>query len=357
MDPAPSALGSYRLAQIFEISTESGSMQNDSLDDADATADFAHLTPDHVLDMVEATLGERCSGVCRPLTSYINRVYEIALSSGDFVVAKFYRPGRWSLDALQDEQDFLAELAADELPVIPPLVGVDGQQLQGRDGNYFAVFPKRGGRALDEPNDAQWLETGRLLGRLHVVGSRHETRDRIIMHPGESTEDQIQYLLDTHVTRPDLHARFEEAVDRVLDLIDPLFEEVEYIRIHGDLHRNNMLWRPGEPLALIDFDDMAEGPAVQDLWMLLPGRAADVQRELQLLLEGYETFRSFSHHELRLIEPLRFMRMIHFLAWCGRQQEDGGFSRLSPDWGTEGFWQNEINDIVAQEQAIRQAIT
>ncbi len=323
---------------------------------AKAKADFAHLTPDHVLDLVEAALGQRCSGLCRPLTSYINRVYELELDTGTRVVAKFYRPGRWSADALQDEQDFLAELAGEELPVIVPLPGIDGKTLQCHEGNSFAIFPKRGGRALDEPDEQQWLETGRLLGRVHVVGSRHQTRDRIVMRPDESTEEHIQYLLDRHLTRPDLHDRFEAAVDEVLDMIEPLFEDVECLRIHGDLHRNNMLWRPGEPLALIDFDDMAEGPAVQDLWMLLPGRAADAGRELELLLEGYETFRPFRRGELRLIEPLRFMRMIHYLAWCGRQQEDGGFSRLSPDWGTERFWQTEIHDIINQGQAIRHTL-
>ncbi len=321
-----------------------------------AKADFAHLTPDHVLDRVEAALGLRCSGLCRPLTSYINRVYEVELDTGERVVAKFYRPGRWSAAALQDEQDFLAELAAGELPVITPLPGIDGKTLHSHKGNFFSLFPKRGGRALDEPDAQQWLETGRLLGRVHVVGSRHGTRDRIVMRPDASTEEHIQYLLDTHLARPDLHDRFEAAVDDVLDLIEPLFEDIEYLRIHGDLHRNNMLWRPGEPLALIDFDDMAEGPAVQDFWMLLPGRVADAGRELALLLEGYETFRPFARHELRLIEPLRFMRMIHYLAWCGRQQEDGGFTRLLPDWGSERFWQAEIHDITQQGHAIRDAL-
>jgi Ser/Thr protein kinase RdoA (MazF antagonist) len=321
-----------------------------------AKADFAHLTPDHVLDLIEAVLGKRCSGLCRPLTSYINRVYELELYDGARIVAKFYRPGRWSLDALQDEHDFLAELAAEEVPVILPLAGLEGRTLHCCNGNYFAIFPKRGGRALDEPDDAQWLETGRLMGRVHAIGSRHQTRDRIVMRPDLSTEDHIQYLLDAHITRPDLHDRFEAAVDEVLDMIEPLFEHVEYLRIHGDLHRNNMLWRPGEPLAVIDFDDMAEGPAVQDLWMLLPGRAAEASRELRLLLEGYETFRPFWRGELRLIEPLRFMRMIHYLAWCGHQIEDGGFSRLSPDWGTESFWQKEIKDIREQGLAIRCAL-
>jgi Ser/Thr protein kinase RdoA (MazF antagonist) len=318
---------------------------------------FSHLTPDHVLDLVEEALGRRCTSLCRPLTSYINRVYEVELEDGSRVVAKFYRPGRWSPEALQDEQDFLGELSGDEIPVIAPLPFVDGTTLQNCNGMYYAVFPKRGGRALDEPDAAQWGEIGRLLARVHVVGARHGTRDRIHMAPDASTEDHIQGLLDDHIGRPDLCQRFEETVDAVLDLIEPLFEGVENIRIHGDCHRNNMLWRPGEPLSLIDFDDMASGPAVQDLWMLLPGRLQDAAPEASLLLDGYETFRTFNRAELRLIEPLRFMRMIHYLAWCARQQDDGGFSRLSPDWGSGSFWQAEIDNLNGQHQAILEALS
>lgn len=313
---------------------------------------FSHLTPDHVLDLVERALGRRSTNLCRPLTSYINRVYEVALEDGSAVVAKFYRPGRWSREALQDEQDFLTELKQEELPVIAPLPCADGTTLQHNDGMYFAIFPKRGGRALDEPAADQWREIGRLLARVHIVGSRHGTRDRIRMAPDASTEEHIQYLLDHHLQSADLSRRFEEAVDPVLDLIEPLFDDADTIRIHGDCHKNNMLWRPDEPLSLIDFDDMANGPAVQDLWMLLPGREQDCRPEINLLLEGYETFRDFNPAERRLIEPLRFMRMIHYLAWCARQQADGGFARISPNWGTPSFWQTEIDDIHRQHQAI-----
>ncbi len=318
--------------------------------------DFSHLTPEHVLELAEDALGQRCTSLCRPLTSYINRVYEVELEGGSRVVAKFYRPGRWSADALQDEQDFLTELKAEELPVIAPLVGLDGRTLQCRNGMSFALFPKRGGRALDEPDRLQWREIGRLLARVHLVGSRHGTRDRIRMLPEAVTEDHIQVLVNGHIGRADLCDRFEAVVDDVLDLIEPLFEGVEILRIHGDCHKNNMLWRPDEPLALIDFDDMANGPAVQDLWMLLPGRLEDSAQEFSLLLDGYETFRPLPVAELQLIEPLRFMRMIHYLAWCARQQDDGGFVRLSPDWGTDAFWQTEIDDIIRQHRAILEAL-
>lgn len=317
---------------------------------------FSHLTPAHVLDRVEQALNCHCAGLCRPLTSYINRVYDVELDDGSRVVAKFYRPGRWSREALQDEQDFLTELKNDELPVIAPLQCADGNTLQSSDGMFYAIFPKRGGRALDEPNAEQWREIGRLLARVHVVGARHETRDRIRMAPQASTEDHIQSLLDNHIDRPDLCQRFEETVDAVLDLIEPLFEEGENIRIHGDCHRNNMLWRPGEPLFLIDFDDMASGPAVQDFWMLLPGRLPEVIPEMSQLLQGYETFRAFNRADLRLIEPLRFMRMIHYLAWCARQQDDGGFARLSPDWGSATFWQAEIDNLNQQREVIQESL-
>ena len=317
---------------------------------------FSHLVPEHALGLVEAALGRRTTRVCNPLTSYINRVYEVELEGGDRVVAKFYRPGRWSPEALQDEQDFLLELHHEELPVIAPLPGINGDTLHRSDDMYFAVFPKRGGRALDEPNAAQWREIGRLLARVHVIGARHATRDRILMAPDASTEGHIQVLLDDHISRPDLAERFEATVDAILDLINPLFDDVDAIRIHGDCHKNNMIWRPGEALSLMDFDDMAEGPAVQDLWMLLPGRLRDAVPEAGLLLEGYETFRAFNRAHLRLIEPLRFMRMIHYLAWCARQQHDGGFQQLAPDWGSEAFWQAEIDSLSEQHQAILEAL-
>ncbi len=327
-----------------------------TMEPAPGLGGFSQLTPDRVLDLVEAALGRRCTNLCRPLTSYINRVYEVEQEDAVRLVVKFYRPGRWSVDALQDEQDFLTELNAEEIPVIAPMPGVDGCTLQHREGMHYALFPKRGGRALDEPDAAQWLEIGRLLARVHAVGARHATRDRIRMVPDASTEDHIQDLLDHHITRPDLCRRFEETVDTVLDLIEPLFDDVEIIRIHGDCHRNNMLWRPGEPLSLIDFDDMAEGTAVQDLWMLLPGRLQDSVPEVLQLLEGYETFRPLDRQQWRLIEPLRFMRMIHYLAWCGRQQDDDGFARLAPDWGSGTFWQTEIDSLNQQHDIIRDAL-
>jgi Ser/Thr protein kinase RdoA (MazF antagonist) len=321
-----------------------------------ALPDFSHLTPDTVLQLVEQALGRRCSNLCRPLTSYINRVYEVQMDDGSWVVAKFYRPGRWSREALQDEQDFLSELARQEIPVISPMPGAGGEVLQEHHGTYFALFPKRGGRTCDEFALVQYEELGRLLARMHAVGAAHAPRDRIVIGPRQSAAQHVRYILQSDFVVPRIKAQYEETVESIVELIEPLFGGVESIRIHGDCHRANILWRPGEPFHLIDFDDMAVGPPVQDLWMLLPGHRRESQREINHLLDGYETFRDFDHRTLRLIEPLRAMRFLHFTAWCARQKADGGFARLAPDWGTAEFWKQEIHDLEQQRQEILDAM-
>ena len=322
----------------------------------EAFTDFSGLMPDTVINLVEAALGKRCSNLCRSLTSYINRVYEVQLEDGGWVIAKFYRPGRWSRDALQDEQDFLAELSAQEIPVIAPLTCVDGQLLQHHHGLNFALFPKRGGRPCEEPTPNERVLLGRLLARVHAVGSLHEPRDRIRIHPRHSLQQHLQFILEAGVIPRSARAQFEAVVQEIADLIEPLFEGVPMMRIHGDCHPGNILYRPGEPFHLIDFDDMAVGPAVQDLWMLLPGMAHHVREEIELFLEGYETFHDFDRGSLQLIEPLRAMRFIHFTAWCARQKADGGFVRLAPNWGTDEFWQQEIHDLKKQQQEIVDAL-
>lgn len=317
-----------------------------------ALADFSSLTPDVVLQQVESALDTRCSNLCRTLTSYINRVYEVQLDDGAWVVAKFYRPGRWNREALQDEQDFLGELAAAELPVIAPLRGRGGATLHCHDGLYFAIFPKKGGRPVDEFNDEQWKEFGRLMGRVHLVGAEHAPRNRIVIHPRHSTREHLDAILAIEFPYASVRNEFEQVVRELLDRIAPMFDGVETHRIHGDCHVANMLQRPGEPMYLIDFDDMAMGPSVQDLWMMLPGHRRDSSRQLDLLIDGYETFREFDYATLRLIEPLRAMRFIHFAAWCARQKADGGFARLAPDWGSGAFWKQEIHDLRKQLQEI-----
>jgi Ser/Thr protein kinase RdoA (MazF antagonist) len=317
--------------------------------------DFHHLTYDVVIGLVEEVLRVRCTNVCRPLNSYINRVYEVQPEGGEPVIAKFYRPGRWTRAALRDELEFLFELREADVPVVAPLIDGAGEALHAYQGTCFALFPKRGGRICDEPTREQWPQLGRLVGRVHQVGAARPSRDRITLTPARATSDQLDYILDRGQLPEEVFAAYEDAAEETLELIIPLFDEVPLHRIHGDLHHQNLIFRPEEAFTVIDFDDMAMGPAVQDVWMLLPGRVRDCRFELDLFLQGYETFRPFDHRQTALIEPLRAMRYIHFTAWCVRQAADGGFARLAPDWGTLPYWRREIEELRKQQQEILEA--
>ncbi|HMO04514.1 MAG TPA: serine/threonine protein kinase [Kiritimatiellia bacterium] len=319
-----------------------------------ALADFSHLTPDHVIEHVESVIGRRCTNLCRQLNSYINRVYEVQAEDGDWLIIKFYRPGRWSRAALQDEVDFLRELATAEVPVVTPIFHGDVGLHTDAHGVHFALFPRIGGRPLVEPPPERWIELGRLLARLHEVGARAEPRDRISLHPEESTADHLDVLLDgPFFPYESLRDEYEDAAWDIVDLIAPCFDDAEMIRIHGDCHPQNILDRPDEPLRLIDFDDMAVGPPIQDVWMLLPDRPEQARTEFNLFREGYETFRDLPPESLRLVEPLRAMRFIHYTAWCARQKADGGFNRLAPDWGSASHWRREIDELRRQLSLIR----
>jgi Ser/Thr protein kinase RdoA (MazF antagonist) len=324
--------------------------------DASSGAAFLHLSPDIVLGVVEQALGVRCTNLCRPLASYINRVYELEQEDGTGLVVKFYRPGRWNQAALQDEHDFLLELAGREIPVIAPLPLTGNGTLGTHQGLAFAVFPKCGGRSFDEYTDEQWLEIGRLLGRVHAVGASREPSGRIVMRPDRSTRDHLRYLLAGNFLPSDLAQSFSALVETIIAEITPLFVGVELIRIHGDCHFSNLIYRPGESFYLIDFDDMAFGPPVQDFWMLLPGYRDETHVEIDLFLEGYETFRDFDRRTLRLIEPLRAMRFIHYTAWCACQVAEEGLSRVAPDFGSRDYWQREIDDLADQLERIRSAV-
>jgi Ser/Thr protein kinase RdoA (MazF antagonist) len=309
--------------------------------------DFTALTPDVMLDAVEQALGARLTGLAQPHHSYINRVYELQTAKGDRLIAKFYRPGRWSREALLDEHRFVLECAAEEIPVVAPLV-LAGQTLHETGGVSFAVFPKRWGRAFEATCDEDWRRLGRVLSRLHVIGARDEAPHRVVMHPAHSTTADIAQLREAGVVSSRQRADFFAVAQAVLEVIRDAFEDTPLQRIHGDCHRQNILERPGEGLMLIDFDDMVMGPVVQDLWMLLPDHLERSRREIGLILEGYETFREFDDRDLRLIEPLRAMRMLYFLAWCSRQSGDPNFAAKFPDWQTDAYWRQQCSDLRQQ---------
>ena len=314
---------------------------------------FLDLTPDRVIDAVEAALAVPMTALAHPLTSYINRVYELAARDGTRYVAKFYRPGRWSAAAVDQEHAFVLACAAEEIPVVSPLRLNHGGTRGEVDGISFAVFPKRSGRPFEPVTDDDWRRLGRVTARVHMVGSRCVAPDRVELLPQRSTAADIAHLLDGGFVAAKHLREFGELARAILDTIVPAFKGCEVIRIHGDCHRGNLLERPDEGLMVIDFDDMAMGPPVQDLWMLLPERLPAANREMHLILEGYEDFREFDDRTLRLIEPLRIMRILYFQAWCSRQVDDPVFEHNFPDWGSDAFWARQIADLKEQLDAIR----
>jgi len=317
--------------------------------------DFTNLTPDALLDAIEHALTTPMTGFAHPLNSYINRVYEVQTCVGTRLIAKFYRPGRWPLAALQAEHAFVQECAAAEIPVVAPLPLSNGTTLGAADGIFFAVYNKRRGREFEPVDADHWRRLGRIIGRMHSVGSVHAAPARITLHPEVSTAADIGQLRSADVIPARFKSEFKRLSDAIMATIVPLFADAELIRIHGDCHQGNLLERPEEGLMLIDFDDMAMGPPVQDLWMLLPGHRHEVRQQIDFILSGYEDFREFDDCSLKLIEPLRIMRILYFMAWCCKQRRDPNFQIKFPDWGSEAFWSRELTDLQRQLNIITSA--
>jgi len=321
---------------------------------------FELLSPDVAIRSVETAYGLVLDGTMESYPSYVNRVYGMRAETGERIVAKFYRPGRWGREAILDEHRFLQDCAAAEIPVISPIRAADGGTLQealaaGDDGEqafFFAVFSRMSGRTFEPESGDDYIRLGSLLGRCHAAGARADAPGRALCAPSPLTESFVEELLADGLVHPECTEEFQSVCAGTLARIAPLFRGVAAQRIHGDCHRGNIIDRPGAGLVLLDFDDMMRGPAVQDLWLLLPDHAAESQRELALLLEGYEQFFGFDGTTLGLIEPLRFMRMIYFLAWRARQRNDLWFRSSFPDWGTEAFWIKETEDLRQQAQVI-----
>lgn len=324
-----------------------------------AAGTFADLSPQIVIDSVESSIGVQLDGTVQPYNSYVNRVFGVRTDDGTPLIAKYYRPGRWLQDAITDEHQFLGELASSEVPVIEPIAHESGRTLfDTQSGDHrilFAVFPKRGGRNFDPESDTDWFRLGGIVGRMHQVGKRRAASHRLACIPGETTAAYVNELITDQLVHPEQLEEFVTVCESTIKMIDPLFRGVETHRVHGDCHRGNILDRADEGLLLIDFDDMMTAPSVQDLWLLLPGRADDARREIAMFIDGYEQFSSFDSRNLRLIEPLRFMRMIYYLAWQARQRDDFRFRDENPGWGTRAFWLREVEDLKEQVRHLEDA--
>ena len=325
------------------------------------TQTFDTLTPHIVIRTIESAFSLRLDGTLTVYPSYVNRVYGVRTEDGDHLVAKYYRPGRWSTEAIIDEHRFVLDCTEQELPTVAPLTGIEGQTLHSaavggaeRDIEVlFALYNRRGGRNFDAEEDGDWERLGALIGRIHTVARTRVATHRLTATPEDSTAGFVNELRQSNFVHPRCREEFFGIVEAALHEISPLFEGQSLHRIHGDCHRGNILDRPGEGLLIIDFDDMMMGPAVQDLWLLLPEYARDSRRELECILKGYEQFLPFQRKTLRLIEPLRLMRMVYFLVWTARQRNDFRFDHSFPEVTTEAFWIKEIEDFRTQRDVIR----
>lgn len=307
---------------------------------------FASLEPARVLDAIDAT-GLRTDGRLLALSSYENRVYQAGLEDDGFVVAKFYRPERWTDEAILEEHAFSVALAQAEIPAVPPMELPEGGTLAHAEGFRVAVFERRGGRTpeLDDPDVLAWL--GRYIGRIHAVGSTAGYAHRPVLDPhtyGELPGELV--LASTHLPS-DLREAYREALQNALDGVRRSYDRVgafKSMRLHGDCHPGNVLWTDLGP-HFVDFDDSCMGPAVQDLWMLVSGSRADMNRQLCDLLSGYEDFAGFNPREVSLIEALRTLRLIHHAAWLARRWEDPAFPVAFPWFNTRAWWEEHIGNL------------
>jgi len=318
---------------------------------SNATQFFYDLNPDRILDAVE-TLGHRCTGRCLALNSMENRVYEIEIddSSTDsgvsYAIAKFYRPGRWSAEQILEEHRFLLDLRAQDIPCIAPLLDEDGETLHEMEecGIFYTLFPRQGGRNPDELQPEQLQRLGRLLARVHQVGGQGTAPNRISLEPETYGLSSLDYLLENEIIPEDLEDDYADSVEEICELSYPLFDNCQPQRIHGDCHLGNVLWRQDE-IYLVDFDDMVNGPCIQDLWLLAPGRDPESRMQLNEMISAYQEMRNFDHASLRLIEPLRALRYIHFSAWMAKRWADPAFPQAFPHYGTRHYWMEQVQDL------------
>lgn len=328
---------------------------------------WAALSHDSILTAVEGVLGIKISNLLRQRNSYINRVYELEkYDSQERFIVKFYRPGRWTPEMIAEEHVFLNKLAVEEIPVIPP-IQINRQTLFSLPPNPqftpsevegtqisipFSLFPKKSGRALDEFDKTSWEELGRLLARIHSLGALHKTSRRITWRPKIATKLHFEILLNSDYLLPNFKKAFNDTAECFIQKADPFFDGQEFILLHGDCHKGNLIHRPGEGIYIVDFDDLCFGPPVQDLWLLLPDTPEKCENELSWFFKGYAIFRPFDLDALKLVPLLRGMRIIHFASWLAVQSQEADFPIHFPEAGKPRYW----NELIKEVQEINSRI-
>ena len=310
---------------------------------------YQRLTPDVVIEAVEST-GRSSDARILALNSYENRVYQVGIDEEVPVVAKFYRPERWSVEQIIEEHQFTQQLYDEEIPVVPPLIintDATTPTLCQYDLFQFAIYPRQGGRAPELDNLDHLHQLGQFIGRIHQVGASISFKYRIGLSVKAYGHDSVAYLLEHDIIPGELRPAYASITSEVLAAIEqnsPESDSYTRISLHGDCHPGNVLWRDDRP-HFVDFDDAITGPAIQDLWMLLSGDYANKQRQLSEIVEGYEVFRPFDLRELRLIEPLRAMRVLNYNAWLAKRWHDPAFPMSFPWFNTPRYWSEHILEL------------
>ena len=316
---------------------------------------FFRLSPDRVLEAIEAE-GFHPTGHCFALNALENRVYDVRVEDDDgavsHLVAKFYRPGRWSREAILDEHRMLFALRGDEIPVCAPLRFADGDSVHTTLGIHYAVWPRTGGRSPDELSDEQVAVLGRLLARIHNAGEAQQLEHRRRLTSQAVVGEALAVLEQGGFLPPQCTARYVAAAREAAAIYDERSEGIAVQPIHGDCHAGNLLFGD-DGWFFLDFDDMVVGPAVQDVWMLLPGRDAHAARQRELLVEAYREFRAFDAREFALIEPLRAFRFVFYAGWIAKRWNDPCFPDAFPHFGTDAYWEDETRDLEEQVERIR----
>ena len=316
---------------------------------------FANLSPNDVLNSIE-TFGYQCDGRLLALNSYENRVYRVGMDDGQSLIAKFYRPGRWSNNAILEEHQFTQMLADLEIPVIEPLT-IDGQTLLETEHFRIAMFLNRGGRAPDLENFDQLEQMGRFMGRIHKVGQSQAFTHRPTLDINSFGHQARTFVLENNFIPADLESAYSSLTEQLLNEVEQCYErarEVPLIRCHGDCHPSNVLWTDDGP-HIVDFDDARMAPAVQDLWMFLSGDRAEQTASLDAVLSGYTEFCDFDARQLHLIEALRTLRLIHYYGWLAKRWSDPAFKLAFPWFNTQRCWEDHILSLREQAALLHEA--
>jgi Ser/Thr protein kinase RdoA (MazF antagonist) len=312
------------------------------------------LTPDLVIDAVES-VGYLSDARLLALNSYENRVYQVGIEDAKPLIAKFYRPGRWTADQILEEHRFSLDLQDAEISVVAPLVDGEGQSLHQYGGFHFALFPRRGGYPPELDNLDNLLVLGRTLGRIHALGRSETFSHRPEMSVEKMLGESRHYLLE-HFIPEELRPAYESLTADLLESVTAVYSEIsrqDRIRVHGDCHVGNILWRD-ETAHFVDLDDCCTAPAVQDLWMFLNGERHERQLQLSELVEGYSEFCDFDPRQLRWIEALRTLRLANYAAWLARRWEDPAFPRSFTWFNTGRYWAEHILELREQLAALQE---